>query len=232
MQRRAGAFTPRVEDGRLRLTSTDATESSTAAFAHSVIEDVDAAVYQFDFDLFLTPPEGAAPAEGITFDDSRSNAGSNDTGERIAFAWSIVSGKAVIRGPAFGPTVNIVPQASGIIVVRLLVDDGQCENPAAASVSFTALGGTPFIRGEVNADRAINIADAIATLSYLFANGKRPTCLDTADANDDGALNIADPIRLLGYLFANTGPLPPPTTECASDPIDDAIDCVSYAPCQ
>jgi hypothetical protein len=89
-----------------------------------------------------------------------------------------------------------------------------------------------FVRGDTNTDSAIDIADAIFTLSYLFAEGPAPSCLDSADANDDGALDIADAIALLSHLFANAGDLPAPFGECGIDPTLDELGCLEYAGCQ
>ena len=74
-------------------------------------------------------------------------------------------------------------------------------------------GGSPFIRGDANADGDVNIADAIGLLNSLFVPNTPPLpCDDAADANDDGAKNIADAISILGFLFSAAGPLPEPTT--------------------
>jgi parallel beta-helix repeat protein len=89
-----------------------------------------------------------------------------------------------------------------------------------------------FERGDANADGAIDIADAIFTLSYLFAMGKAPDCLDAADANDGGAVDIADAISILSLLFASAGPLPAPFGQCGNDPTDDTLGCASFPPCQ
>jgi len=84
--------------------------------------------------------------------------------------------------------------------------------------------GVKFIRGDANMDGMTNIADAIYTLSYLFA-GKPASCLDALDSNDDGQVNIADAIYLLQYLFAN-GPEPPkPFPEAGTDPTPDDLSC-------
>jgi hypothetical protein len=69
-------------------------------------------------------------------------------------------------------------------------------------------------------------------LSYLFAQGLVPDCLDAADANDSGAVDIADAIAILSHLFAHTGPLPPPFGACGIDPTIDALDCLSYPHCE
>ncbi len=89
-----------------------------------------------------------------------------------------------------------------------------------------------FRRGDSNASGAIDIADAIFTLDYLFAHGQTPSCLDSADANDDGEIDLSDAIRMLLHLFAHTGPLKPPFVECGIDPTDDTLDCLEFGPCQ
>jgi hypothetical protein len=89
-----------------------------------------------------------------------------------------------------------------------------------------------FTRGDSNADKALDIADAIFTLTYLFAAGPAPSCLDSADANDDGAVDIADAIAVLSHLFAGSGDLPEPFVECGVDPTEDALGCSRYAPCE
>jgi hypothetical protein len=89
-----------------------------------------------------------------------------------------------------------------------------------------------FIRGDANADETRNVADAVTLLTYLFANGREPACLDAADTNDDGEINMGDPIKLLGHLFASAGPLPEPFEACGGDPTaDDELGCIEFRPC-
>ena len=62
-----------------------------------------------------------------------------------------------------------------------------------------------FVRGDVNADSACDVADAITILTYLYGNGKEPDCLA----------------------------LPPPVELCGDDPTgDDGLDCAAFRPCQ
>ncbi len=66
-----------------------------------------------------------------------------------------------------------------------------------------------FVRGDSNGDLAVNIADPVNTLNFLFG----PTilgCMLAADANDDNRLNIADPIWTISFLFLGGPPPPPP----------------------
>ncbi|MDE0959964.1 MAG: dockerin type I repeat-containing protein [Planctomycetota bacterium] len=90
-------------------------------------------------------------------------------------------------------------------------------------------GGT-FIRGDINDDSMINIADAVAGLSYLFSGGSA-TCLDAVDTNDDGQANVADGVYLLSFLFSGGSAPPSPSPGCGADPTTDPLDCAAYASC-
>lgn len=91
--------------------------------------------------------------------------------------------------------------------------------------------GERFHRGDCNADDAVNIADAVFTLRYLFASRAAPSCLDAVDANDDGAVDLADVLAVLGHLFVGAGPLPLPFPGCGLDPTADGLGCVGFPPC-
>ena len=84
-----------------------------------------------------------------------------------------------------------------------------------------------FIRGDVNGDGDVNIADAISVLEYLFAGGEPPPCPDAADVNDDGIINIADPVALLSALFVGDFEISPPFPEPGVDPTEDSLGCHS-----
>jgi len=90
-------------------------------------------------------------------------------------------------------------------------------------------GGELFRRGDGNGDGKVDIADAIYTLSYLFAGGGTPPCPDALDANDDGSIDIADAIQVLSYLFAGAE-LPQPV-ECGEDPTADDLSACDYPAC-
>jgi hypothetical protein len=93
-----------------------------------------------------------------------------------------------------------------------------------------------FVRGDANADGAIDIADPISTLSYLFLGGTTPTCLDAADGDDSSKVDISDPILILSFLFLGGVEPAPPTgrgaAACGEDPTpDDGVSCDAFAPC-
>ena len=96
------------------------------------------------------------------------------------------------------------------------------------------LGGMDFSRGDVNSDGGVNIADPIFLLSYMFANGPAPSCMDAADVNDDGTINISDAVFGLSFLKPGPGGFtlpPPPYQFCGVDPTADNLDCANFPPC-
>lgn len=76
--------------------------------------------------------------------------------------------------------------------------------------------GTPFRRGDFNADGAVDISDPIAILGFFFVGAEFPsgTCPWTADANASGSMDIADPIYLLAFLFSLGSAPPYPFPDC------------------
>jgi hypothetical protein len=92
--------------------------------------------------------------------------------------------------------------------------------------------GHRFIRGDTNADKKVNISDAIFLLRYLFGAGSTPTCLDAADANDDGRVNMSDAMATLQSLFVPSGsPAPVLPFTCEIDLQEDALTCDWYPSC-
>jgi hypothetical protein len=88
-----------------------------------------------------------------------------------------------------------------------------------------------FLRGNPNGDVAVDLADVIFCVEYLFQGGPGRLCLKALDANDDGILDVSDPIALLGYLFLGQREPPPPFESCGIDPTADELTCESYGPC-
>ncbi len=76
--------------------------------------------------------------------------------------------------------------------------------------SFSFRPPTPFAanvpqtvaRGDADASGKLDLADAIASLNYLFRSGTI-ACAEAVDVNADGRTNVTDPIFLLLHLFAS-----------------------------
>lgn len=109
--------------------------------------------------------------------------------------------------------------------------------PCGGGVDIGAFesGGCPpplsFNRGDVNADGARNLTDAVFILEHLFGGGREPPCAKSADVNDTGAVDLTDPVFLLGALFSAGPAPPPPSAECGPDPTTDALGCESFDAC-
>ena len=88
-----------------------------------------------------------------------------------------------------------------------------------------------FMRGDVNDDGQVDIADAVAALDFLFGAGDTLGCLDATDANDDEQVDVADAIRILGYLFGGDPPMTAPYEQCGPDPTDGPLACEGHASC-
>lgn len=89
-----------------------------------------------------------------------------------------------------------------------------------------------FRRGDVNDDAAVNIADPVDLLGFLFQMGAAPVCPDAADSNDDGGLDLSDVVFTLTYLFANgVDPSAPGPMTCGDDPTIDSLGACASAQC-
>ncbi len=66
-QRGAGAFTPQVRSGRLRMIDEGAQGSATSAFHRDALPDIDSAVYRFEFDVRFSRSGDELPADGLAF---------------------------------------------------------------------------------------------------------------------------------------------------------------------
>jgi hypothetical protein len=95
----------------------------------------------------------------------------------------------------------------------------------------SALNPRTFVRGDANCDGAVDIADAIYALRYLFTQGPSPACLDTADANDDAQIDISDAVKTLLVLFVGLI-MPEPADQPGPDPTLDLLTCLSSCPLQ
>ncbi len=109
----------------------------------------------------------------------------------------------------------------GTYTVTVYGPDGKVRSEEEIKVGSSDL--IPFVRGEVNGDGKVDLADAISILTYLFGGGPAPRCADSADANDDGAVDISDAIFLLGYLFGGQDSLPAPFPNAGFDPTADSL---------
>lgn len=90
-----------------------------------------------------------------------------------------------------------------------------------------------FIRGDVNGDANLDIADAVSTLAGLFdPTSPKFSCEKATDSNDDGAIDISDAIFTLAALFTAGAPSPSaPFPDCGVDPSMDSLSCDAFDLC-
>lgn len=120
------------------------------------------------------------------------------------------------------PRINNVFAVQGGQSVAPYTLDGSCT--VSAQPQFL------FVRADANYNQAVDIADAIFVLGYLFSNGPDPECPDSADSNDDGQINIGDAIYLLGFLFSAGPTIPYPFPGLGLDPTVDSLGICNPSP--
>ena len=96
--------------------------------------------------------------------------------------------------------------------------------------SVSCVEARDFMRGDVNEDGSVNIADGVKMLDYMFLSGFT-YCVDANDVDDDGQVNVTDAVNLFGYLFMGAAAPAAPFTVCGPDPTPDSLGCDSYATC-
>jgi parallel beta-helix repeat protein len=79
----------------------------------------------------------------------------------------------------------------------------QVDNSTLGLVDFS----NPYLLGDVNTDRVINVIDVVYLINYIFINGPPPSLLILGDTNRDGQIDVEDVITLINYLFLS-GPPP------------------------
>ena len=77
------------------------------------------------------------------------------------------------------------------------------EEPVATWVIDPSRPDYGFLRGDVNRDGSVSIADFVFLRRYLYLDAPEPVCLDAADANDDGKVNLADAIAVVHAIVDN-----------------------------
>lgn len=144
-----------------------------------------------------------------------------DITDPILIEWdpaTLSAGGEYILEDAFGGSFLLIDLTT---TSSVLVDNIALTNLV---LRVTPPPGDPFIRGDINQDTSVNLADAIALLEHLFLS-VAIDCREAGDCNDDSGINVADAIYLLSYLFSG-GFLPPePFPDCGIDPTPDLIGC-------
>jgi hypothetical protein len=164
-------------------------------------------VYSFTGGVVL-PFDTELEVVSVDYETGGSMAG-DQVGATVDLAWSDLLGSPSV--------VNVV-----------VVDGGSF--PAGlnnGSITLNPVVTIDFIRGDVNGDEKVNIADGIWIIYELFLGGPASACPISRDANGDGFTDTADAITVFNYRFLS-GPAPAaPFPECGQDPDQTPEDCDS-----
>ncbi len=204
---------------RFRVLATDGVLSS-----RDVSDAVFAVGAKVPYPVILYPrkDEVVDPADALVLEGTASDL---EEGSVASLLWS--SDRDGVLGK--GRSVDVPKLSPGTHRVTLEAIDrsgagGKTEITVHVGTSPPA-GGGKFVRGNMNGEEGVNIADPISLLGFLFIGGKAPACEDAADANDDGKLDLSDATYTLNYLFLG-GPAPrPPFPQLGTDPTADGLSC-------
>ncbi len=199
-------------------------------------------------------PTASAQGDGITIDNLEEGTFTRlvlrITEDSVALAYH--SGQPEeLFGPAYETTnfdgldsdyieLACIEQAvdSAIDSVRFATNGGRTGlvgiNTIAVFGHELSTGVGPFIRGDVNGDGALDIADASFVFNYLFLGGEGSTCVSAMNSNaEDGPPNLTAGVFLLNFLFMGGSAPPAPYPECGSSSLQIDLDlgCESSSAC-
>jgi serine protease AprX len=93
------------------------------------------------------------------------------------------------------------------VIAANIVEDAYIGTPEVdQDFALVATTRTPYIRGDCNGDGAIDVADVMYLINYLFIDGSPPDPLWVGDCNCDEVVDTADVIYLINYLFLEGSP--------------------------
>ncbi|MEE2857815.1 MAG: FG-GAP-like repeat-containing protein [Planctomycetota bacterium] len=174
---------------------------------------VEPPVAQFSFD----PAAGPAP---LTVQFTSQSIGFVDD-----FLWQFGDAQ---ESPSTSPQ-HVYSEAGSYTVTLTVTGPGGVDSMTVVDAIVVGEALPGFIRADANQDQALDIADAVFILTYLFGGGSDGGCQSAIDANDDGANNVADAVTVLDHLFSAGGPILPPFPLCGVDPSSDALECSNPA---
>ena len=191
---------------------TSAVNAVQPAFAQSQILPTGwtvGVVYSFQVPVYLQF-DSATEAVEISGETVSNILAGDDTGLTVPLQWL----------PIGTPQIFNVVTSNDSSITATTTDGSLTLNPQT---------NLDYIRGDVNGDGIVNVADVIWSLQEIFNNGPVGTCNDAKNANGDTIFDVADPIWLISYIFQNGSAPPAPFPDCGE--VGDPQDCSVYNGC-
>jgi hypothetical protein len=152
------------------------------------------------------------------------------------YAWAVKSGAANLVDNHDG-TASVTAGAEGGVTVELTATSCGTSKTADITITYSAGGVGPFIRGDCNGDGKVTgqVGDAIFLLNFNFLGGTAPSCQAACDSNGDGQFSgqVGDAVYLLNFNFLGGRPPPAPFPDCGSGTSegDKALGCTDAKGC-
>jgi len=167
------------------------------------VDTVNVSVYSFKPNVVPTPPPTAYYKTPYSY---RVQAASCSA----ALSWTDKNGD--LAGTGMMLSVDGVLSGTPIVCGRVgfvaVVDDAETN---ADEQLFTVQIGVLQACGDGNSDDAVNIADAVYLINYVFNGGPEPDPLCAGDASGDDDINVSDAVYIINYIFKRG---PAPTEDC------------------
>jgi len=174
-------------------------------------------------------PDLAVPGGGMTVDCVISST----PGGAVLPAGALLQAAEALLGVSnvLVPTLTPVFPTSGLGMPAVTTLEGQTVEPSLSGTLIEIIVPLQFVRGDVNENGLVNIADPALLLRRLFLNATPGTCPASEDVNNNGIVSISDAIHLLVWLFASGAPpdSPFPTCGIAPDPVNE--ECEAFGVC-
>ena len=105
---------------------------------------------------------------------------------------------ATIEGASAVLTKSMEQNADGSYRIAISVVSGDLQNAACYIINATVAGG---MKGDVDDNGLINIADVTALISYLLTDNSDDINLNNCDVDNDNHINISDVTALINILL-------------------------------
>ena len=126
-----------------------------------------------------------------------------------------------ISGTGMTTLVNSLPtrSSSNKGELRAIFNDGENNSMTAAQITTARnkywlpkkyngsawIEMTASLRGDVNGDGYVNVADVTALISLVLGGNATAASHPAADVNEDGVVNIGDVTTLISLVLSNNG---------------------------